>query len=187
MSSSERRYRRWLHFYPKEYRDARGEEILATLLDAAAEHGQLSLADLLHITVHGIWVRSCLIARRLGTGRLPRSVHIATLLMVILAALNLMNAAFSQNGPKNQSSHLDNIIVGFVFVGLALLLRTWSRRLYPAVMGALVLLVATSFVTVDLLIDAYAVIPLVLLVVGRRRYMAGIPEVDLPQGPRRVV
>ena len=98
-----------------------------------------------------------------------------------------MNAALAQNGPKNQSSHLDNIVVGFVFVGLALLLRTWSGRLYPAVMGALVLLVATSLVTVDLLIDAYAVIPLVLLVVGRRRYMAGIPEVDLPQGPRRVV
>ena len=186
MSTAERRYRRWLRLYPKEYRDARGEEILATLLEATSDHRRLSLADLLQITVHGTWVRSCLIARRLRTGRLPRSVYVATLFIAILASLNLMGAAFSHNGPKNQSSHLDNIIVGFVFVGLDLLLWTWRRRLYPVVMSALVVLVATSFVTVDLLLDFYAVIPLVLLVIGRRRYMAQIPVADLPQGPRRV-
>lgn len=186
MSSSERRYRRWLQIYPKQYRDDRGEEILATLLESSSEHGRLSPVDLLHITVHGAWVRSRLIARRLCTGRLPRSVYIATLVMAILGALNLMGAAFADNGPKNQSSHLDNIIVGFVFVGLDLLLRTWSRRFYLAVMGALLVLVATSFVTVDLLIDVYAVIPLVLLVIGRRRYVAGISGVDLTRGPHRV-
>ncbi|MGD0311763.1 MAG: hypothetical protein ABSC90_04815 [Acidimicrobiales bacterium] len=186
MISSEQRYRRWLRFYPKEYRQDRGEEILATLLEASAEHGRLSTADLLHITAHGAWVRSRLMARCLTSGKLPRSVYIATVFMVILAVLNLTNAALSQNGPKNQSSHVDNIVVGFVFVGLALCVRTWSRRLYPAVMVALVLLVATAFVTIDLFIDVYAVIPLALLVLGRRRYMAVIPEVDLPEGPRRV-
>ena len=185
MSSIERRYRRWLNLYPKEYRDARGEEILATLLEASSEHGRLSPADLLHLTWHGAWVRSCLIVRRLCTGRLPRSIYIATLLMAILAALNLMSAAFSHNGPKNQSSHLDNIIVGLVLVGLDLVVRTWSGRLYPAVIGALVVLVAASFVTIDLLINACAVFPLALLVLGRKRYMEAIPEVDLPQRSRR--
>jgi hypothetical protein len=186
MNSPEQHYRRWLRIYPTEYRKARGEEILATLLESSAEHGRLSAGDLAHITVHGAWVRSRLMARRLSTGTLPRSVYIATLIMVILAALNLMNAAFSQNGPKNQSSHVDNIVVGLVLVGLALGLRTWSRWLYPVVMGALVLLVATAFVTIDLIIDVYAVIPLVLLVIGRKRYLVVIPEVVLPQEPRPV-
>jgi hypothetical protein len=185
VNNCERRYRRWLNLYPKEYRDARGEEILATLLEAASDHGRLSPADLLHITWHGAWVRSCLIVRRLCAGRLPRSVYVTTLFMAILAAINLMSAAFSHNGPKNQSSHLDNIIVGLVFVGLVLVLRTWSGRLYPAVIGALVVVVATSFATIDLLIDACAVVPLALLVIGRKRYMEAIPEVDLPQESRR--
>ena len=183
MSTSEQRYRRWLQIYPKEYRDARGEEILGTLLEASIEHGRLSLADLLHISVHGTWVRTRLIVRRLRVGTLPRSVYVATLFVAILACLNLMGAAFSDNGPKNQSSHLDNIIVGIVFIGLDLLLWTWRRRLYPVVVGALVALVATSFVTVDLLLDSYAVIPLVLLVIGQKRYMAQIPVADLPQRP----
>ena len=105
--------------------------------------------------------------------------------MAILAALNLMSAAFSHNGSKNQSSHLDNIIVGLVLVGLDLVVRTWSGRLYPAVIGALVVLVAASLVTIDLLINACAVFPLALLVLGRKRYMEAIPEVDLPQRSRR--
>ncbi len=185
MSASERRYRRWLQLYPKEYRDARGEEILATLLDTS-ERGRLSLADLLQITAHGTYVRSCLIVRRLRRGRLPRSVYVATLLMAVLASLNLMTAAFSENGPKNQSSHLDNVIVGLVFIGLDLLLWTWRPRMYSVVMGTLVVLAATSFVTVDLLLDSCAAIPLVLLVIGRKRYVAQVPGAELPQGPRTV-
>jgi hypothetical protein len=186
VSSAEQRYRRWLRFYPKEYRRARGEEILATLVESATRDGRLSVADLVHITAHGTCVRFRLAARRLRMGRLPRSVYIATLLIAILAALNLMAAAFSRNGPKNQSSHLDNIVVGLVFVGLDLLLWMWNRRLYPVAMGTLVLLTATSVVTIDLFVNAYAVLPLVLLIVGRKRYMAAIPEVDLPQEPRSV-
>jgi hypothetical protein len=73
-----------------------------------------------------------------------------------------------------------------VFVGLDLLLWMWNRRLYPVAMGTLVLLTATSVVTIDLFVNAYAVLPLVLLIVGRKRYMAAIPEVDLPQEPRSV-
>jgi hypothetical protein len=182
VSSPERRYRRWLHIYPKDYRSDREEEILGTLLEASSEHGRLSLVDLLHITVHGAWVRSRLMAKRLCSGRLPRSVYIATLLMAFLGALNLMAAAFSHNGPKNQSSHLDNIMAGLVFVGLDLLLRSWRRRSYLVVTGALCVLVATSFVTVDFLIDVFAVFPLILLVIGRKRYLAGIPEVECPRG-----
>ncbi len=187
MSRSERRYRRWLRFYPKEYRHARGEEILTTLLEARSDRGRLSLADLLHITTHGTYVRAWSMARRWRAARLPRSVYVATLVIAILAALNLLAAAFPHNGPQNQSSHLDNIVVGFVFVGIDLLLWAWSRRLYPLAMGVLAVVVATSAVTVDLSRDVYAVVPLVLLVVGRKRYMARIPMVELPPGPRKVV
>jgi hypothetical protein len=186
VTSSERRYRRWLRFYPEEYRRARGEEILTTLLDTASERARIG--DLLHVAAHGVWMRSRVIARRSWAGKLPRTVYVATLVMAILAVFNLLNAAFPQNGPKNPSSHIDNIIVGFALIGLALLLRTWSRRLYPAVLGALICLVAMSFVVVDLLYDVLAVIPLVLLVIGTRPYTAALPEtLDPSQGPQRVV
>lgn len=186
MTSSERRYRRWLRFYPEEYRHARGEEILTTLLDTTSERGRIG--DLLHVAAHGVWMRSCLIARRSWAGKLPRTVYVATLVMAILAVFNLLNAALPQNGPRNPSSHLDNVIVGIALIGLAILLRTWSRRLYPAVLGALVCLVAMSIVVVDLFYDVLAVIPLVLLVIGRRRYTAAIPDrLDPSQGPRRLV
>jgi hypothetical protein len=170
--------------YPKAYRRHRGEEILATLLDASSERGRLSPADLLYLTVHGVGVRWRLIAGRWRTGKLPRSVYVATLFIALLASINLLGAAFSHNGPKNQSSHLDNVLVGLVFVGLDLALWMWKRPLYPVVIGALVVLTATSLVTVDLLVDSSAVIPLALLVIGRQRYLAQLPIAELAQGPR---
>lgn len=40
MTTPERRYRRWLWAYPKEYRNVHGEEILSTLLDANSGGGR---------------------------------------------------------------------------------------------------------------------------------------------------
>jgi hypothetical protein len=37
-------------------------------------------------------------------------------------------------------------------------------------------------VTVDLLVDSCAIIPLVLLIIGRKRYLAQLPTADLAQG-----
>jgi hypothetical protein len=169
--------------YPKAYRHDRGEEILATLLEASSERGRLSSADLLYLTLHGVGVRWRSVAGRWRAGRLPRSVYVATLFIALLASINLLGAAFSQNGPKNPSSHLDNVVVGLVFVGLDLALWMWKRSLYPLVVGALAVLTATSVVTVDLLVDSCAVIPLVLLIIGRKQYLAQLPTADLAQGP----
>lgn len=182
MNQPEQRYRRWLRLYPKAYRHDRGEEILATLIEASSERGRLSSTDLLYLTLHGIGVRWRSIAGRWRTGRLPRSVYVATLIIALLAAINLLGAAFSQNGPKNQSSHLDNVVVGLVFVGLDLALWMWKRPLYPLVLGALAVLTATAVVTVDLLVDSCAVLPLVLLIIGRKRYLTQLSTADLAQG-----
>jgi hypothetical protein len=185
MTDLERRYRRWLRAYPKAYRQVRGEEILSTLLDAAPATGVVS-KDLLHIVIHGLRVRWILLARRFGRGTLPRSVHSATLILVFMAVVNWLNAAFAHNGPKNPSSHVANIVVGFVFVVLCLMIQTWSRLLYAVVIGILAVIMAMSFVNSDLIFELNAIVPLILLMVGWRRYMAAIPPAEWPQPPPRI-
>lgn len=60
-----RRYRRWLLAYPRRYRRARGPEILATLLDAAAA-GQTRPArrEAFQLLRHGLGQRAAEVGRR---------------------------------------------------------------------------------------------------------------------------
>jgi hypothetical protein len=182
----ERRYRRWLRAYPLVYRQVRGEEILSTLVEAAPANG-VAAKDLIYIGIHGLRVRGSLLVHRFGQGTLPRSVHSATLILVFMVVVNWLNAAFAHNGPKNPSSHLANIVVGLVFVALALMIQAWSRFLYAAVIGFLMITMALSFVNSDLIFELNAIVPLILLIVGWRRYMAAIPPAQWPpRSPRTV-
>lgn len=170
MNPSERRYQRWLRVYPKEYRDHRGEEILSTLLDASSGPDGPALRDLAVLVAHGLHVRLALTIERFGRGRLPRSVHGASLCIAFLATLNFL-VALGHSGPKNPDSHVANIVVGLALALAVLLLRTWSRILYGVVVGVLATLAATWFVSADLIINILAIIPLGLLMIGWRRYM----------------
>jgi hypothetical protein len=192
VKSPERRYRRWLCAYPKEYRDVRAEEILSTLLDASSVGGRHAPWDFLPIVTHGIRVRLTLTAKRFRRGTLPRSVRGAIVCLLIVAALNLLDSVTAHNGPKNPGGHIGNFVVGIVLIGLCVLLTTWSRFLYMTVMGALVVLMATNFVGTYTMSEVNVVVPLVLLVlplvllaVGWRRYMATTPRGSLSTPPQR--
>lgn len=177
MSEPDRRYQRWLFAYPEEYRTVRGEEIIGTLLESSSGRGGPALRDVLAIVLHGAAMRIRLMARRFGRGRLPRSVHWATNFLVFLAASSWIAAATADNGPRNPSSHVGNVVVGIVLIVLCLLLRTWSRFLYMAVIGTLLSFVITVVVRTTpfydgLILGAPFLVPVTLLIVGWRRYMS---------------
>jgi hypothetical protein len=179
VKTSERRYRRWLWAYPKEYRDVRGEEILSTLLDASSRGVRYLPWDFLQIVAHGTHLRLQLAAKRFGRGTLPRSVRGAIACLLFVAVLNLLASVTAHNGPKNPGDHIGNVGVGVVLIGLCGLLNTWSRLVYAAVMGALVVLMSTNFVgsyamsEVNVVVPLVVlVVPLVLLAIGWRRYAA---------------
>jgi PadR family transcriptional regulator PadR len=67
--------------------------------------------------------------------------------------------------PKNPGSHIGNVVVGILLIGLCVLLKTWSRFLSFAVMGSLVVLMSTNFVNAYTLSEVNVVVPLVLLVI----------------------
>lgn len=165
MTTPERRYRKWLRAYPKEYRNVRGEEILSTLLDAGSRGGRYVPWDFLQIAAHGTHLRLQLVAKRLGRGTVPRSVRGAIACLVFVAVLNLLDSVTAHNGPKNPGGHIGNVVVGIVLIGLCVLLKTSSRFLYIAVMGALVVLMSTNFVSTYTMSEVNVVVPLVVLVV----------------------
>jgi hypothetical protein len=67
MNAQEARYARLLKVYPKRYRDERGEEILATLLDASPEGtGGPPFRDVFDVVCHGIQRRLGLTSERFG-------------------------------------------------------------------------------------------------------------------------
>ena len=186
MKSAERRYRRWLRVLPKEYCDVRGEEILSTLLDAASEGRRHSPWDFLELVAHGVRVRLVLTAKRFGRGRLPPSVRAAIACLIVVAVLNLLASVTGHTGAKNSGGHIGNVVVGIVLIGLCVVLKTWSRLLYGAVMGALVVLMSANFVDTNTLNEVNVVVPLVLLVfplvllaVGWRRFVATTPRVSV--------
>jgi hypothetical protein len=92
MTTPERRYRRWLWAYPKEYRNVHGEEILSTLLDANSEGGRYARLDFFQVMAHGTHVRLTLTAKRFGRGTLPRSVRGAIACLLVVAVLNLVES-----------------------------------------------------------------------------------------------
>jgi hypothetical protein len=61
MKSPERRVRKWLRVYPRAYRERRGEELVATLLDKARDDPRLPAREIASVLAHGGWMR----ARRL--------------------------------------------------------------------------------------------------------------------------
>ncbi len=87
----ERAYRRLLLAYPRWYRDQRGEEILGTLLDAAADHPDQrhpDLADALPLIGHGLAVRADLsgdgaLGELLGVAASPGLASAAVLATVV--------------------------------------------------------------------------------------------------------
>ena len=182
MTEPDRRYRRWLAAYPKEYRGVRGEEILGTLLESGSEDGGPALRDALAVVLHGTGVRIRFMVMRFGRGRLPRSVRWATNVLVFLAAASWIHAATADNGPRNPSSHAGNVVIGVALIALGLLLRTWSRLLYVAVIATLLsffiaVALSTESSYAGLLLGTPFLVPAVLLIVGWRRYMAG-PETN---------
>jgi hypothetical protein len=62
----ERRLRRLLRLYPVGYRAERGQEIVGTVLDAAATRGGVTHRDLLDLAMHGLRRRLGLTADRFG-------------------------------------------------------------------------------------------------------------------------
>jgi hypothetical protein len=64
-TSLERRYRRWLFAYPRAYRQGRGAEILATLLDAAEPgRSRPPAREVVYLIRHGLSVRAAEVGRR---------------------------------------------------------------------------------------------------------------------------
>jgi hypothetical protein len=57
MTTPEQRARRWLRIYPRAYRERRGEELLATLLDKARDDPRLSVREIRAIIVHAASLR----------------------------------------------------------------------------------------------------------------------------------
>ncbi len=53
----EERARRWLRFYPRAYRERRGDELVSTLLDKARDDPRVPARELWAIAVHGVSMR----------------------------------------------------------------------------------------------------------------------------------
>jgi hypothetical protein len=66
MTDPERRIQRLLRLYPAAYRAQRGEEIIATVLDAGDARGRVSRRDLVDVAAHGIQMRLGLTPDRFG-------------------------------------------------------------------------------------------------------------------------
>jgi hypothetical protein len=66
MTKLEAHARRLLRIYPPAYRLQRGDEILATVLDAADARGGTSVRDLTSLVAHGVQMRLGLTADRFG-------------------------------------------------------------------------------------------------------------------------
>src|ERR1022692_4276943 len=52
MKTPEQRARKWLRLYPRAYRERRGEELLATLLDKARDDPMIPIREIRAVIVH---------------------------------------------------------------------------------------------------------------------------------------
>ncbi len=57
MKTPEQRARKWLRLYPRAYRERRGEELLATVLDKARHDPRLPMREIQAIMVHAATIR----------------------------------------------------------------------------------------------------------------------------------
>jgi len=93
MNDRERRYSRLLWVYPARYRSERGDEILATLLEASSD-GRIAFArDTVDIVMHGTQVRLGLSADRFA-GRVLTLAALPGLMMA--AALSIVMFVFGE-------------------------------------------------------------------------------------------
>lgn len=93
MNSNEKTIARLIKVYPKSYRNERGGEIIATLLEATTDSGaHLGMLDVLDLVAHGLEVRFGLTSERFG-GRVLDAAAIPGLIVAAgLSAFLLGNA-----------------------------------------------------------------------------------------------
>ncbi len=190
MKDLQRRYRRWLRLYPKAYRSAHGDEVLATLLDGASEGREPSTTDLIHLMAHAVRVRARLFFRSAHRG-MPQPVRLVTWLLVGFAVIDLYGSIFTHGGPKNPGPNFGGIATALVFLGLNLLLQARRRFLYVAVIGVLITFVvgglSTSGPSVGgFLIEVPYLLFIVLLLAGWHRYVAAIRDGCDPKTGRKL-
>ncbi|EFC79766.1 hypothetical protein [Parafrankia sp. EUN1f] len=93
-------YRRLLRCYPRRWREARGEEFLATLLECAEAAGRTrpDLPEVLDLVAHGLAARC-----GIGTDLVPSPVRqrIATLALALGAAFALVLLVIAEREPAN--------------------------------------------------------------------------------------
>ena len=185
MRDPRRRYERWLRVYPRTYRSVRGEEILATLLDASSEQVRPAFGDLLRIVAHAMRVRVRLCAGRPVRRSLPQPVRLVTWLLVGVAVFDWYNALVTHSGPRDPGSPLRGIAAGFLFFVLNVLLQTRRRLLYVLVIGVFLtllamVLVATGPTGIGVVFDVPYILFVVLLIVGWHPYMVAIRDCASP-------
>jgi hypothetical protein len=179
MKDHQRRYRRWLRFYPKAYRLEHGDEILATLLDGVSEHREPSVIDLLHLMAHAVRARLRFSGGRLQRPAMPQSVRLVTWLLVGFAAIDLYGSVYTHGGPKNPGPNLSGIGTGVAFLGLNLLIQARRRLLYLLAIGVMVAFVVGGLLTsgpspAGFLVEVPYLFFILLLLAGWHRYMAAI-------------
>jgi hypothetical protein len=179
MSDPSRRCRRWLRAYPAAYRREKGDEILATLLDASTEQGP-GILDLLFVAAHASRVRLRILAER-WTGRtaLPQPVRLATWILVGAAVAAWYDSLSVDNGPRNPGLHFRGVGFGFVLILVHALIQARRRLTYamaiavPAGFETVMILESPDPGTGALLGLPFAVVALLLLA-GWRRYAAAV-------------
>jgi hypothetical protein len=93
MNRNEKTISRLIKVYPRSYRNERGDEIVATLLEATSHSGaHLGILDVLDLVAHGLEVRLGLTSERIG-GRVLDAAAVPGLLIAAgLSAFLLGNA-----------------------------------------------------------------------------------------------
>lgn len=178
MKDPERRYQMWLRVYPKDYRTVRGEEILSTLLDST-DRGRPGTRDLLYIVAHAVRVRISLFVKGPGRRPLPQPVRVVTWMLVGLAAINWADAILDHGFPKATNPGPSPIVVGFIFLGLNLLLQARRRPLFMLVIGIFGVFIASTVIHGrpaygGFILAAPYVLFVLLLIIGWKRYMTAI-------------
>jgi hypothetical protein len=182
----ERRYQMWLRVYPKSYRTVRGDEILSTLLDST-DRGRPATRDLLFIVAHAIRLRINLFVRGRGRRHLPQPVRFVTWILVGLAASNWLNAILDHGYPKAPNPGPSSIAVGFIFLGLNLLLQARRWLAFVLVIGTFVAFIASTVLHSrpaygGLILASPYVLFVLLLIFGWKRYMTAIANDRLRSG-----
>ena len=176
MKDPARRYKVLLRIYPQEYRSVRGDEILATLLDAADERG-LTSGEVLYVLAHAVrvWTRRIALGPR---GRpLPQPVRFVTWVLIALCTWNWLGAVVDLVGHRPQNDIPPGpVVAGFVFFGLNALIQSRRRFLYVVAIAVIASFVVSGLVQTRWSVGAIVEIPytilVLLLLIGWHRSMA---------------